>query len=291
MRQLAFNRAFRFCHHSLGDSRYSLALPLASVRPLHVVADICVTPLGKKESPSVSKEIASLVEIIRDSGLKSHLHACGTNVEGDWADVFDIVKKCHECLHDKGFPAVSTSIRCGTRTDKKQSLHDKVDHVEDILNSKEGNEEGGGKEKGYQSHSKASQWEGDTSRSEEPRERGKDFASRNEGAGAGVKGERRGVQPEHQSTDSQRKQFHADDPQIQDARMTKSQSQEIPAAESQWGGQNFRDTQAQESRSKHEGERKNGSIGGPLAGSDSQWMDSQSRGKKSRDPHSKTYSQ
>jgi uncharacterized protein (TIGR00106 family) len=83
----------------------------------------------------VSREVTECERILRESGLKTRLHAYGTNVEGEWDEVFAAVKKCHEALHAMGVPRVSTSIRVGSRTDKPQSMEDKIRSVEDKLAS------------------------------------------------------------------------------------------------------------------------------------------------------------
>ncbi len=58
---------------------------------MKVIIDLCVVPLGV--GLSVSKYVAACHEIISDAGLKSELHAYGTNIEGEWDAVFDVVKK------------------------------------------------------------------------------------------------------------------------------------------------------------------------------------------------------
>jgi uncharacterized protein (TIGR00106 family) len=40
------------------------------------------------------------------------------------------VKKCHEVVHQMGAPRISTTIRLGTRTDKNQTMEDKIQSVE-----------------------------------------------------------------------------------------------------------------------------------------------------------------
>jgi uncharacterized protein (TIGR00106 family) len=100
---------------------------------MKVIADVCIIPLGV--GVSVSREVTECERILRESGLKTRLHAYGTNVEGEWDEVFAAVKKCHEALHAMGVPRVSTSIRVGSRTDKPQSMEDKIRSVEDKLAS------------------------------------------------------------------------------------------------------------------------------------------------------------
>jgi uncharacterized protein (TIGR00106 family) len=53
--------------------------------------------------------------------------------QGDWDDVFAVVKECHTAMHDSGVVRVSSSMRFGTRTDKQQSMGDKISAVEDNL--------------------------------------------------------------------------------------------------------------------------------------------------------------
>lgn len=95
---------------------------------MKVIVDICVVPIGV--GLSVSKYIAECEKIIKDAGLKSMLHAYGTNIEGEWDDVFNTVKKCHERVHKMGAPRISTTLRVGTRTDKEQTMDDKIKSVQ-----------------------------------------------------------------------------------------------------------------------------------------------------------------
>jgi len=95
---------------------------------MHVIADLCVVPIGI--GVSLSKEVAVCERILQDAGLKIQLHAYGTNIEGDWDQVFAAVKRCHEALHSAGVRRISTNMRFGTRIDREQSMEDKVQSVE-----------------------------------------------------------------------------------------------------------------------------------------------------------------
>ncbi len=98
---------------------------------MHVIIDLCVVPIGV--GLSVSKYVAACHKIINEAGLKSELHAYGTNIEGDWDAVFDVVKKCHQSVHDMGAPRITTTIKAGTRVDRDQTMADKVESVKDKL--------------------------------------------------------------------------------------------------------------------------------------------------------------
>lgn len=94
---------------------------------MKVIVDLCVVPIGV--GLSVSKYIAECEKILKDAGLKTMLHAYGTNIEGEWDDVFNAVKKCHERVHEMGAPRISSTLRLGTRIDRDQTMEDKIKSV------------------------------------------------------------------------------------------------------------------------------------------------------------------
>ena len=100
---------------------------------MKVIADLCIVPLGI--GVSVSKEVAACERILTDAGLKTKLHAYGTNIEGEWDDVFAAIKRCHEAVHAMGAPRITSSMRFGTRTDREQTMEDKVKSVETKLSA------------------------------------------------------------------------------------------------------------------------------------------------------------
>ena len=94
---------------------------------MKVMVDLCVVPIGV--GVSVSEYIAACERIIEAAGLSAQLHPYGTVIEGDWDAVFAVVKQCHERVHAMGAPRVFTSLKVGTRTDREQSMQDKIDSV------------------------------------------------------------------------------------------------------------------------------------------------------------------
>ncbi|KAF2673918.1 DUF77-domain-containing protein [Microthyrium microscopicum] len=100
--------------------------------PSHCIADFCLIPMGTATA-SVSEEVAEVQRLLKQSGLKYHLHSAGTTVEGSWDDVTKVIGQAHEMLHQNGIVRVHSSIRIGTRTDKTQHFAEKLKVVEDIL--------------------------------------------------------------------------------------------------------------------------------------------------------------
>ncbi len=99
---------------------------------MKVIMDLCVVPMGV--GVSISKYVAVCQEILQKAGLKTQLHAYGTNIEGEWDAVFSAVRECHEQIHRMGAPRITTTIKMGTRIDRQQGIEDKVNSVLKHLN-------------------------------------------------------------------------------------------------------------------------------------------------------------
>jgi uncharacterized protein (TIGR00106 family) len=98
---------------------------------MKVIADVCVVPVGV--GVSLSSYVAACERVLREAGLEVRLHAYGTNVEGEWDAVFAAIRRCHEVVHSMGVPRLSTTIKVGTRTDRSQTMDEKVRSVESKL--------------------------------------------------------------------------------------------------------------------------------------------------------------
>jgi len=94
---------------------------------MKVIMDLCVVPMGV--GVSISKYVAVCQEILQKAGLKTQLHAYGTNIEGEWDVVFSAVRECHEEIHRMGAPRITTTIKIGTRIDRPQGIEDKINSV------------------------------------------------------------------------------------------------------------------------------------------------------------------
>jgi uncharacterized protein (TIGR00106 family) len=98
---------------------------------MKVIVDLCIVPIGV--GVSLGSYIAVCEKILQSSGLKTKLHAYGTNIEGEWEPVMLAVRQCHETLHAMGVPRISSTLRLGTRTDREQTMEDKIRSVEEKM--------------------------------------------------------------------------------------------------------------------------------------------------------------
>ncbi|KGG12224.1 MULTISPECIES: MTH1187 family thiamine-binding protein [Prochlorococcus] len=92
-----------------------------------VSIDLCLLPLGVGDS--LSPYIAACKEIIEEKGLDYELGPNGTAIEGDWEEVFQCVKACHEVVHSLGANRIYSALKVNTRNDRYQSFREKVQSV------------------------------------------------------------------------------------------------------------------------------------------------------------------
>ena len=105
---------------------------------MKVIVDLCVVPIGV--GVNLAPYIAACERVLLEAGLKVQLHPNGTAIEGEWAPVFRAIEACHRAVHGMGCPRIYTTVKVNTRTDRDQTLEDKVASVEALL---QGMPEGG----------------------------------------------------------------------------------------------------------------------------------------------------
>ena len=92
-----------------------------------VSIDLCLVPIGV--GVSLSPYIKKCISIIEEHNLEYELGPNGTAIEGEWYQVFECIKSCHEVLHSNGVPRIYSTLKVNTRTDKIQLFKDKVETV------------------------------------------------------------------------------------------------------------------------------------------------------------------
>ena len=95
-----------------------------------MLAAFSITPLGAGDS--VSGSVSEAVRLVRESGLPNETNAMFTNVEGDWDDVMDLVKRCVMTVAEAA-PRVSVVVKIDYRPGAVDALHEKVQAIEDRL--------------------------------------------------------------------------------------------------------------------------------------------------------------
>ncbi|RAV31143.1 thiamine-binding protein, partial [Corynebacterium heidelbergense] len=82
----------------------------------------------------MAEAVARAVKIVRDSGLPNETNAMFTLVEGEWAEVMDVVKRATEAVVAVS-PRVSLVLKADIRPGVTGQITDKVAAVDRILAS------------------------------------------------------------------------------------------------------------------------------------------------------------
>lgn len=88
-----------------------------------------VAPSGGSDSDSVHDAVAAAVSVVRDSGLPNHTDAMFTTIEGEWDEVFDVVKRATEAAGAFG-SRVSLVLKADIRPGHVGELTGKVERLE-----------------------------------------------------------------------------------------------------------------------------------------------------------------
>ena len=87
---------------------------------------------GANGSDSVHEAVAAAVRIVRDSGLPNHTDAMFTTIEGEWDDVFDVIRRATEAVGAYG-PRVSLVLKADIRPGHSGELTGKLERLERAL--------------------------------------------------------------------------------------------------------------------------------------------------------------
>jgi uncharacterized protein (TIGR00106 family) len=92
-----------------------------------LLVEVSMSPLGKGES--VGKYVARSLDLIDRSGLEYRLNPMGTVIEGEWDEVFAVVKRCYDRMR-RDCNRISISIKADYRKGARGRLTGKVRSVE-----------------------------------------------------------------------------------------------------------------------------------------------------------------
>jgi len=100
-------------------------------------ADLTVIALGHAEAgASTSTSIAEIQRrLARQDRVRYVMHAMGTSLEGETADVLALVAELHAVPFELGIPRVYTVLKLDERRDKPQTLESKVASVQALLDA------------------------------------------------------------------------------------------------------------------------------------------------------------
>lgn len=102
-----------------------------SVAPSGIPSDSAYAAAGAGDA-SVHDAVAAAVKIVRESGLPNKTDSMFTTIEGEWDEVFDVVRRATEAVGKFG-SRVSLVIKADIRPGYSGELTAKVERLEGAL--------------------------------------------------------------------------------------------------------------------------------------------------------------
>ena len=93
-----------------------------------MLADLSIIPVGR--SPHTSDTLASVLKIIKDSGLAYQLTPTSTCIEGSWDEIMAVVRRCHEVARDET-PHVVTLLKLESDDRSLDKMNNNIASVEE----------------------------------------------------------------------------------------------------------------------------------------------------------------
>lgn len=96
-----------------------------------------VAPSGSPSAPadgSVHDAVAAAVRVVRESGLPNRTTSMFTEIEGEWDEVFDVVRRATEAVMPFG-SRVSLVLKADIRPGYAGELDGKIDRLEQAIES------------------------------------------------------------------------------------------------------------------------------------------------------------
>src|SRR3954470_19374982 len=91
-----------------------------------------VSPSGGDADGGVQDAVAAAVKVVRESGLPNRTSSMFTEIEGEWDEVMDVVKRATEAVSRYG-SRVSLVLKADIRPGYYGELEGKVERLESAL--------------------------------------------------------------------------------------------------------------------------------------------------------------
>jgi uncharacterized protein YqgV (UPF0045/DUF77 family) len=102
-----------------------------------MIVAFSVAPSGTGSADgSVHDAVAAAVRVVRDSGLPNRTTSMFTEIEGEWDEVFDVVRRATEAVLPFG-SRVSLVLKADVRPGHTGELDGKIDRLEAAIEAQE----------------------------------------------------------------------------------------------------------------------------------------------------------
>ncbi|BCT74533.1 hypothetical protein SCMU_03750 [Sinomonas cyclohexanicum] len=108
-----------------------------------MIVAFSVAPSGSSSSDSVHEAVAAAVRVVRDSGLPNRTSSMFTEIEGEWDEVMDVVRRATEAAGRYG-TRVSVVLKADIRPGHTGELTGKIERLEQAIDRQADGAEGAG---------------------------------------------------------------------------------------------------------------------------------------------------
>ena len=98
---------------------------------MNTLIAVSIAPVGVGDE--LSKPVAEVVKIIRESGLPNKTYSMFTEIEGDWDSVMEVVKRSTFVLAEKGI-RTEVVLKADVRPGFSNMMEGKIDRLNNALN-------------------------------------------------------------------------------------------------------------------------------------------------------------
>lgn len=97
---------------------------------MNTLVAVAIAPFGVGDE--LSKEVAEVVKVIRDSGLQNKTYSMFTEIEGEWDEVMKVVKNATFVLAEKGI-RTEVIMKMDIRPGYNNMMTEKIDRMENQM--------------------------------------------------------------------------------------------------------------------------------------------------------------
>lgn len=101
-----------------------------------MIVAFSLAPSTDNADGSVHDAVAAAVKIVRDSGLPNSTSSMFTEIEGEWDEVMEVIKRATEAVAAYG-SRVSLVLKADIRPGFSGELSGKIERLEKALNAQE----------------------------------------------------------------------------------------------------------------------------------------------------------
>jgi uncharacterized protein (TIGR00106 family) len=94
-----------------------------------MIVAFSISPTAADDTGSVSEAVADAVRVVRESGLPHETNAMFTNIEGEWDEVMDVIRRAVDVVAATS-PRVGLVLKADIRPGYSDQLTTKVERVD-----------------------------------------------------------------------------------------------------------------------------------------------------------------